>query len=138
MPSDPPTPGDALIADLTQSGGVIVAHLAKAVNADPDDVIALADLVECNFPGYAPVMITDFEDVEPDNQDLADVLSAAIQFTAAGLTTPQTAVAFYLTAHVGSDPAGFLSLEFFGDGFTFMVDGDQLVRQVRFERSLDS
>jgi len=138
MPEAPPSPGDVLIDELTIEGNQIVARLAKAINAPTDDVITLADLVECDFPGYASVPLNDYEDVDPDAVDNREVLSAIVEFIAAGITTPQSAVAFYITGKQGAGAVGLIDLEVFNGEFHFAKDDDKLQRQVRFNQSLDS
>lgn len=138
MSVESPTPGELLIGELSRPNVAIVAHLAKSVNVDGDDVIALTDLVECDFPGYSSVRLTDFEDVDPENPDMADVLSAIIQFWADGISQPEEAVAFYTTISIDGDAAGLDRLELFQGPFVFWQDGDIFERQIRYNQSLES
>ncbi len=145
MPSDPPTPGDALIAEFTVPGNVIVARLAKSINVDGDDVVTLANLVECDFEGYEPIPLSDFEDVDTTAADDLEIVSAQLQFVADGILAPQAAVAFYLTATIPADPPTTLEpvttlaqLEIFEGDVLFEQDGDLFQRQIRAIQSLDA
>ncbi len=134
-----PTPGEALIAELTDPGSLIVAHLAKAVSADPDDTVALTNFTECDFPGYAAVTITDYEDVDPGNPDVAQIVSAQLHFEASdAITDPQQAVAVYYTQPDGSGHTRLVDVGFFESDFAFVNPGDALERQLRVQRTIAS
>ena len=127
-----PTPGELLIATLTPPNATIIARLAKSVTAYGDDGINLNNIVECDFPGYAPIVLIDWEDVDPGSVDGVQVLSAVIQFQPLNLITPQAAVAFYLTISAGSpQETGLYKIELFDNTFVFDADNVVLERQVR-------
>lgn len=137
--SDTPTPGSVLIGQMTPPNATIVARLAQSVTSDDSDVIDLSAIVECNFPGYAPVILDDWEDVDPGSEDAAQLVSAIIQFMADGIDLPQEAVAFYCTITApGVDVTGLFSIENFPIPFTFAKDGDFLERQIRQTQALDA
>ncbi len=135
MPVDP-TPGEVLVSELTLPGTKIVARLASAVTADPDDCLGPANFTECTFPGYLPITLTDWEDVAADDTECAEVLSAILHFQPSGLLAPTEALAFYLTIQVGTDPAGLLQAEVFERPFVFRSDAEDLQRQVRVTQDL--
>lgn len=135
MPS--PTPGEALIDLLTGTGKSIVARLAKSVQDDPNGPVQLGHFTEADFPGYQPVTITDLEDVAPDSVDAAEVLSAAFDFEASGLSVPQAVVAVYVTQHDPDNGAQLYDFKPLDPAFAFRKDGDKLTQQVRIVSSLD-
>lgn len=134
-----PTPGDNLIASLRTSGTQIVAHLAKAYTFDPEGPATLPQITECDFPGYAPVVITDWEDVRPGDPDVAEVLSAMLHFEAdETITTPQQAVLFYVTGEKTGVAIVIMDLEIFSHPFIFAYPGDFIDRQTRVLEPVNS
>ncbi|MBV9075163.1 MAG: hypothetical protein JOZ10_16175 [Acidobacteria bacterium] len=128
----PATPGEILIADLTAPGTHIVAHLAKDFSFDPDVQADLAALVECDFPGYAAVPITDWADVLPGNPDVAEVVSAPCEFVAGdAITSPQQAKAVYITGEKTGEGLTLMQLVILDPPFVFVNPNDKLERQVR-------
>jgi hypothetical protein len=133
-----PTPGQALINQLTVAGLSIVAHLANEFTSDPDEVVTPANITEATFPGYAPINITDWFDVNPGSADAAEVLSAVLQFIAGAITTPQEIWGFYVTIQYQSSAPQIFALDAWNEPFVFLNPGDMLQRQVRVINSLDA
>lgn len=126
-----PTPGELLIAELVAPNATIVARLAKAVNTPFEGPVGLANIVEADFVGYAPLEITDWEDVSVDGEDLVQVLSPELTFTAEAGVTPQQVVAVYVTCDDGVNPPKLFSLDPLESPYIFSAPGDTLLRQVR-------
>lgn len=132
-----PTPGETLIADLTTPGTSVVAHLAKAVSFDQDDLVTLAGFTECDFPGYAPIPITNWEDVDPNDPDIAQVVSAVLHFESGeAISGSQQALCLYLTATKDGVGTIFMAMEWFEIPYVFNYPGDALERQVRMSETL--
>lgn len=94
----PATELDALTAWLNDPTRQIVAHLAKNFIPQAVDTIQLTDLVECDFPGYAPVRIDDWRGVDFENDNYAEAVSGELEWSAGdGIVTPQTICVCYLT-----------------------------------------
>lgn len=118
-----------ILADPTN---VIVAHLAQNASALDAEVIDLTGLVECNFPGYAPVQIIDPDVFETGDDYRGEAVSDPIVFSASDeLVTPQNVTAFYLTWQVGSGAATLWRCYPLKEPFVFDVPGRKFPCQVR-------
>ena len=82
----------------------IVMHLAQNVIPGEVDTVALGDFTECNFPGYAPIRLTEWDALETANDNLGDVASSYVEFIAEAIETPQLITAVYVTIQDGTGP----------------------------------
>lgn len=124
----PATELSTLVAWLNDPTRTIVAHLAK--NFIPQDVesIQLTDLVECDFPGYAPIRIDDWAGVDFDEDTYAEAVSGELEWVASdAIVNPQAINVAYLTIQDGGPLHLFWpiplpvsrTLAKEGDGFVF-------------------
>lgn len=91
-----------LMTFLEDDSNVIVAHLAKNPIATDADVLTLADLVEADFPGYAPIPLANFDPQDYGDDTLGEALCGELNFEAGAIVQPQTVYAVYLTLKQGS------------------------------------
>lgn len=103
-----PTPGglleeiNTLLTDPTVS---IVARLAKSPRVTEPDAIALADLVECDFPGYTPFVYTPKLTGAQEDEFYAEMATYNVEFMSGVLVTPQFVTCLYVTESIdGQDP----------------------------------
>lgn len=93
-----------LLANVVNDPTVpMVLHASK--NPIPDESVALdlSTIVECDFPGYAPVTLDSFAPTLNDEPTIGDCLTELIRFEASeALVTPQMIWFLYITRH----PAG--------------------------------
>lgn len=77
----------------------MLLHAAKSPIPDGVFEVQLADIVECDFPGYAPIPLNDFDETEADyGDDVGEVLTDVHTFAAdADFTTPQSICFYYIT-----------------------------------------
>lgn len=95
-----PTPGGQLEAVSTALADplfVIVARLAKGPTANQDDPIVLADLIEADFPGYAPVTLTADLSDPVDLDGFGEMTPQQIDFTVGAIVTSQRITHIYYT-----------------------------------------
>lgn len=134
-----PTPGDNLIARLRTAGTSIVAHLGKAYSFDPNGPATLAQITECDFPGYAPVTITDWEDVRPGDAEQAEVVSAILHFEANdGITDIQEAKIAYYTGEKDGVGTFLMDVEILPHPFVFADPGNFFERQMRVAEPINT
>jgi hypothetical protein len=131
MPVDLTT-ATATLLDYLQSPTVtIVARLAKN-SIDPEiEAPVLADLTQCDFPGYAPITDLGFDAVDANEGVAGHVLSADLEFAAGAIVTPQLCTAFYLTMQEEGHAAVLMHLEIFPEPFSFERAGQTFKRRVR-------
>lgn len=98
----------ALVEHVSNPAVSIVMHLAKNAFAADLESVLLADFVECDFPGYAPIRLTEFIAEDTDNAALGEVVSEYAEFVAGDLVDPQQISAVYVTQQVGDNPAQLL------------------------------
>lgn len=125
MPVLNPTASEELLALLNDPTKQIVAHLGQNSILDDLPTLLLADIVECNFPGYAPISdlewLADPESVE----DCARADTQTLEFVAGNIVTPQLATFVYLTQQEGSDPPKLMRYWPIPEGFLFNSAGDK-------------
>lgn len=128
-----PTPGSPLDDLATQVADPllqIVARLAKAPIGQQGAPLSLATLVECDFPGYAPVPIVTNLELAYDAPDYGEMTPVVAHFETGAIVTPQRITHIYYTKTYNGANAGFLSGVAFntpliadtpGQGFDFEV-----------------
>jgi len=103
-----PTPGGVLedvVEMMSDPARAIVAHLAKLPMFAGNTSVALVDLVECDFLGYAPVpLILDLDNaVEEDG--FCWLSPQTVEFEVGAIVEPQLVTAIYITdAYTGVAP----------------------------------
>jgi len=75
----------------------ITARLAQNAIAPNVDQIQLADLVECNFPGYTPHEIDEWENVDYDEEGYGQAITGPLSWSPQGIEEAQAITAVYLT-----------------------------------------
>lgn len=124
-----PTPGSCLervataVADPLRT---IVAHLAKGPTDYSGEAVLLADLVEADFPGYAPI------EVRPDLVNAVEgdtygfMSPVVLHFEAGNIVTPQAITHIYYTMSVDGVNGGLLSVVPFDNPQVLRAPGDSL------------
>jgi hypothetical protein len=123
-----PTPGGVLEEVnnfMTDPTVTILAHLAKAPRVTNPDQLALPDLTECDFPGYAAQAVIPSLDGAIDDQFYGEMGAANVEFASTDVSTPQEITALYVTKKVGSDPTALVSVCLF-DPPLMVTANDQL------------
>lgn len=95
-----PTPGgvlDRLNTTLTDPLLQIVARLGKSPSLAMPDKIALADIVECDFPGYEPFVIEPTMEMAIDDPAYGEVDPTRVRFVAGPIVTKQQVTCLYVT-----------------------------------------
>lgn len=116
---------------LTNPSIAILAHLAK--NPIPLDVEGqtIDDMVECDFPGYAPQPIEEATEVFINETNYAEVICGIVTFTAGAIVAPQSAYALYVTIQNGAGPVKLWAVENFPSPVVFENEGQILEREAR-------
>jgi len=107
------------------------ARLAKNPLPEEPNSLALTDLTECDFPGYAPVVDPVFSAPVINELNYAEAVSTPIIWTAGTIVTPQPITAIYITSNVDGGPDNLLAVQPVATGVTIDEDGQEFVRQVR-------
>lgn len=71
-------------------------RLAKALTGTADADKTLADITECDFPGYAEIADPAWDAPALNGSDQAEGKSTLLTWTAGTIVTPQTILAVYL------------------------------------------
>jgi len=94
----------ALMSQLEDPDTAIVAHLGKNPIPSTVDVIDPTTLVECDFPGYAPVKLTDWEPIFLDDDNYGEADSGEVDWTAGAVVAAQVITCVFVTVQVGDSP----------------------------------
>lgn len=117
----------------------IVAHLGKTtIDLDAGAPILLNQLVESDFPGYAPIVDPSFDVFQSDDENHGEAVSDPLRFTAGALTVPQAANVMYLTIQRGNDPAYLWQCFPLAQAWNFDVQGRSYAAQVRLHSLPDA
>lgn len=96
MPTDT-VQGAHLDAELSNPALTIVAHLAKTPIALDADSVPIEGIEECDFPGYAPIVLTDHWIDVFDDETYAEAFFPEVEWVAEDVVTPQLVTAVYVT-----------------------------------------
>ena len=111
-----PTPGgplEAILEGMLDEDFVMVARLAKGPIGQPDATVLLADLVEADFPGYAPVTLTADLDEAWEMEGYGELSPQVASFEVGALVTPQRLSHLYVTkTYEGLNPSLALVIPF--------------------------
>lgn len=124
----------AALMALLQINGVNSwsVRLAKAKAAVADDLVALSDLTECDFDGYAEVFDPAFDGPAINGDHQGQSRTDLLVWTAgAGIASPQTIVAVYVVfnfAHVGEQLLMWIPVS---PTVTLAAPGEEYSRAVR-------
>lgn len=104
--------GEAAVLDaqLQNPAVHIVAHLSRSPIPADEGQIALADIAECNFPGYAPIRLVNWAVTPGDDDGYAYAVSEEITWESSVIVTPQEATFCYLTTVAGEGPIQLISI----------------------------
>lgn len=95
-----PIPGgplDHVYQAVIDPAFVMVARLAKGPIDQPDRTVVLADLIEADFPGYAPVTLTADLDEAWEGDGYGELSPQVASFSVEALVTPQRLTHWYVT-----------------------------------------
>lgn len=95
-----PTPGDALDQlnlMVTDPLFLIVARLAKGPTGIDNDTFILSDMVEADFPGYAPIPLTANLSQAFEKAGYGELSPQALEWIVGAIVTPQTITHVYYT-----------------------------------------
>lgn len=120
-----------LFNKLNDPNAKIVAHLCKNPIAEDVDKIALSDLVEADFVGYAPVLLNDWFFLNTGDLALGEAVSQQMEFVAGDLIDAQVVYGEYLTISLASGPHYLLKFNRFDNPIIVDVEGMIIHRQVR-------
>lgn len=88
----------ALKALMNNPATPTVLHASKMPIPQEAETIALADIVECDFPGYAPIVLDDFDDTDNDYQEAGEALTSVREISSNNdLVAPQPICFLYVT-----------------------------------------
>lgn len=96
MPDDT-TQGAALAGLMEAVSGRIVAHLAKNATFTADAEIALADLIEADFPGYAAIRLPEPEIFITEIEEYAESYWPGAVWEAGPIVDAQLITGCYVT-----------------------------------------
>lgn len=101
----------------------IVAHLAKSPITVTADQVQLTDLVEADFPGYAAVLIDEWDPTDFGDDTYGEVTSGEVQWQASTLTVPQSVYVAYCTVEEFGNPPALFQPVVLPIPFTFVQPG---------------
>lgn len=114
----------ALMDLLTDESNQIVAHLGKNAIPSNAELVAAADLVECDFPGYAPIRLTEWTPIFLDDDFYGEADSGEVEWSAGNIVTPQTITCVYVTQKIGDADAGVWNVIVLREPITMALTGD--------------
>lgn len=92
----------------------------------------LADIVECDFPGYQAITLDDFGETDRADDDIGEALTDVHSFTASeDIVTPQNIYFFYITRHPAGLPVQLFQVVNLPEPIQFAVPGQTFELQVR-------
>jgi hypothetical protein len=104
-----PTPGGQLadvFEGLSDPLFTIVARLAKGPRGAPDATVVLADLVEADFVGYAPITLTADLENAWEEDGYGELSPQLLQFNVGAIEAAQQLTHLYFTkTYDGGDPS---------------------------------
>ena|ERR1041385_8944607 len=104
--ADPLTDESLVLSTLLNDPTVsIVAHLGKTTIDLEQGNYVLSDIIECDFPGYAPVAPVTFDAFQLPDPIQGEAVSQPIRFTAGAIVTPQAATCAYITVQKQGEAA---------------------------------
>lgn len=110
----------------------IVARLAKGPTSILDAPIALADLVECDFAGYAPIPLTATLNEAVDDPYYAEADSQSLQWVVGAISAVQPIVGLYYTSRYNGGAWGLVTAVPFDEPMQAYYQG----QLIAFEASL--
>jgi hypothetical protein len=123
----PPTPGgmlDQLTNIIADPALTILIHLAQSPMPDNSAPVDLTTLVECNFPGYAPVAWQSDPNSQVDDDNYGEQWSTPAVWVAGAIVAPQIATCLYITSFkTGGAPQLMGPPTVFGTPYTFDTPG---------------
>jgi hypothetical protein len=131
------TETDVLMGLLENPLNVIVAHAARNPIAPDVDKIELADLTECNFPGYAPVTLDAWTPDPPEFDEVGEAVSGDVSFTAGAIVTPQNITAVYLTLAFDGGAPVLLKVFPLPSPFLMNLPEQKFARLIRYQSVAD-
>ena len=109
----------------------IIAHLATNPIAGLSDTPELVDLVEADFDGYAPVLITHWTPDPTSEEDLAVSIADACEFTSGPAVVPQTVTMLYITQIYNGGAPSLWKIFPLDPALTFALPNQQISRSPR-------
>lgn len=101
----------ALLAIANDASAPMVLRASQIPIPEGATGMALEDIEECNFAGYAPRTLNDFGGTENEYEDIGEVLTEECVFTASDpLPFPQTIYFFYVTRHHTGSPVELMQV----------------------------
>lgn len=126
------TPSDALADYLNDPTAPVSLRLAKTKLATNVPTLLPADIVECDFDGYAPIVISDFYPVIDPADEVAEVVSNEVSFVGGdALATPQLVHAAYVTRHHDGDAVQLLEVVAYDPPLVMTLPGQSIDLLVR-------
>lgn len=124
-----PIPGgnlEALADALSDPLFEIVAHLAKGPIGQQSSPLALVNLVECDFPGYAPITLVSNLDTAWEEEGYGEMSSQRIEFIAGAVVVPQRVTHIYYTYKYADNAPSLQSVVAFDNPLTVSTPGQVL------------
>lgn len=112
MPTELSAEGLALDDFVNDADVAIVMHLAQNVFPLEVDSIQLSDFTECDFPGYAPVQLTEWDSLPTADELKGETLSEYAEFIRGKGNGSQQITAVYVTKQIGDNPPELLWPEY--------------------------
>lgn len=128
----------SLMGWLRDPSRTIVAHLAKNAIADSIDSLALTDLVECDFPGYAPITLSEFTPEFIGDDAYGEANSQECAWTISNPTAMQGITCVYLTITDGLNTHALLRAYPLFPPTTLAEDGDTFLFSFVFQSASES
>lgn len=122
-----PTPGgalDLLSQQLADPLYKIVAHLAKGPIGAQDVPNTLSALVEADFPGYAPILVSPDLESAWEESNYGEMSPFRLHFEAGAIVTPQQVTHIYYTGQYGAGAVSLVSCVPFDAPVSFAAPGD--------------
>lgn len=123
----------ALMDMLQSESNEIVAHLGKNSIPSASETILPTDLVECDFPGYASMRLTEFSPVFLDDDNYGEADSGEVEWKAGNLVTPQTITCVWITQKIGDQAATVWQVIVLKEPITMLNPGDLFWFSFRFQ-----
>lgn len=122
----------ALSETLNDPTLTIVAHLGKTtIDLDAGTPVLLNQIVECDFPGYAPIVDPAFDVFQHAEAVHGEAVSDPLRWTAGAIVTAQAANCLFLTMQRGADAPKLFQVFPLATPWNFDLLGRSYAAQVR-------
>lgn len=127
-----------LMAALWDETITVRIRAAKSPITPDVDVLLPEDIIECDFPGYAPIENPTWVPELIDDESWAEAYSQDLTFEAGAIVTPQAITALYLTVQPDAGAETIRSVFVLPTFILMGIEGQRFTRRVRMQATAEA